>query len=315
MTPALAVNNSFVSKRWPQPEYWAPIVRGLGVSSVQFSFDVLDPVLTGAPGDYEHARQICDAQALSITSAFTGTIAYTQPLLGDPRAHARARAEEWYRHAIKAAARLGARAFGGHVGTMSLHQYAAAAERRRGAAREREAMLRLTRVANRERLECLLWEPQPVWREYPAGMEQVADFVARWADAGDVPIRLCLDLGHACLPGSSGRERDPYAWLEDFGAQARVIHLQQTDGVLDRHWAFVAEHNERGIIEPRRVVEILARVAQSDIELAFEVSVRHDMQEDAVLKQLSASVAHWKSAFAALVESVGVGTEMTPEGT
>ena len=38
------VNLSFAVKRWPEPEVWAAFVRSeLGVTLVQFSFDLLEP--------------------------------------------------------------------------------------------------------------------------------------------------------------------------------------------------------------------------------------------------------------------------------
>jgi hypothetical protein len=39
-------------------------------------------------------------------------------------------------------------------------------------------------------------------------------------DEAHVPVTLCLDVGHQCVPGTSGQDRDPYAWLEQLGSAA-----------------------------------------------------------------------------------------------
>ena len=42
----LGINNAFASKRWPEPMAWSRLIAGdLGLTEVQFSFDLLDPLL------------------------------------------------------------------------------------------------------------------------------------------------------------------------------------------------------------------------------------------------------------------------------
>src|SRR5579862_7850467 len=110
-------NTCFAVKRWPEPEAWSRVVREAGVATVQFSYDLLDPLMVGANRQpWAHVREVCDEAGVTITSAFTGFVAYAQNFLGHPDGGLRHRAEEWFRLAIDAAAVLGARGAGGHMG-------------------------------------------------------------------------------------------------------------------------------------------------------------------------------------------------------
>ena len=68
-------------------------------------------------------------------------------------------------------------------------------------------------------LDYLLVENLVAVRE-PSTMAQVEDLLTD-GDAEHAPWRLCLDVGHQCVPGTDGEERDPYAWLRRFGEPAR----------------------------------------------------------------------------------------------
>src|SRR2546423_6791181 len=100
------------------------------------------------------------------------------------------------------------------------------------------------------------------------------DGVARLLTDGDalhVPIMLCLDVGHQCVPGTTGAERDPYAWLERLGSEAPVVHLQQSDGVGDHHWPFTEETNAKGRIRPDEVLAALDRSGATEVALVLEI--------------------------------------------
>lgn len=287
-------NTAYAVKRWPEPAQWAAVARDAGLSNVQFSFDLLDPLMAERdPGTWDEIRFAADQHGLTITSAFTGLIAYSQNLLGHPDDGQRERAEEWYRLALAAAARIGAEGAGGHVGTISVAQAATPADRAKAISRIIDAMLRLAEVGRREGLRFLLWELMPVAREYPARIEEVEEMLERVRDAA-IPIRLCLDLGHTCLAGASAEDRNPYNWLGRVGSAAHTIHLQQTDGEGDRHWPFTAEFNARGIIDAGRVMEIVRTLPQERVELMLEFIHAFEAPDTQVTEDLRASVAYWR---------------------
>ena len=245
---------------------------------------------------YDETRRICDAAGIDITSAFTGLIQYSQNLLGHPGEAVRARTLDWYRAAIDATAVLGASAVGGHVGALTVRQYRDPTERRDGIVRIIDGVCDLARHAAKRGVESLLWELMPVAREYPADLEAAEELMARLSGATAIPVELCLDMGHACAAGAAGADHDPYAWLERLGRHTRVVHVQQTDGIGDRHWPFTPEFNEQGIVDPERVVELVSRFERTTVEIVLEAIWPFEADDDAVLSDLRSSVRHWGPA-------------------
>lgn len=295
-------NTCFAVKRWPEPAEWARIVKELGVADVQFSFDLADPVLVADASIYRETRKVCDRHEIRITSAFTGLISYSQNALGHPNEVMRRRAEEWFEAAIEATALLGGRGVGGHIAALSVRQHRGLKERERAIGRVIGAVRRLSQKAQRAGLDYLLWEVMPVAREYPADLDSAEELMTSLENDTGVPVVLCTDMGHACAAGAGAQDRDPYTWLERLGRFTQVVHLQQTDGSGDRHWPFTAEFNERGIIEPNRVVELVAKFAREEVELMFEPMFAFEAPDEQVLADLHESVAYWRPA----VEKLGV---------
>jgi sugar phosphate isomerase/epimerase len=294
----LGVNLTFAGKRWPEASAWSRLVAEMGISHVQFSFDLADPELSWDLDRYVRLRTEAAANGVQITSAFTGGMIYVQNFLGDPDLAVRDRAEAWYRRAIAAAARLGASSMGGHMGAISVREWADRDLREARQTAIVEAVLRLSAEAAGHGLDALLWEIMPVIREYPATMETVAAMLERCERSAAVPVELCLDVGHACRQGADDREASPYEWLERFGPQTRCVHLQQTDGRLDRHWPFTEECNRQGIIEPARVVEILRRSGRATVELMLEPIPAPEVSDAQVEADVRASVEHWRPMLA-----------------
>jgi hypothetical protein len=111
-----------------------------------------------------------------------------------------------------------------------------------------------------------------------------------------VPWRLCLDVGHHCVPGTTGAERDPYAWLQRFGSRVVEVQLQQSDGLGDHHWAFTEAHNAGGIIEPGKVLETLDAAGAGIVDLIFEIIPAFEDPDDRVINDLRVSVDLWRNA-------------------
>ena len=304
------VNTCFAVKRWPEPEEWSRLLAEMGVTLAQFSFDLADPVLVGDQSIYLDTRRACDQAGISITSAFTGLIPYSQNLLGHPSEPLRRRALDWYRAAIDATAMLGASAVGGHIGALSVRQYRNLDERRRGIARIVDGVRELAKHAATRGLDCLLWEIMPVAREYPVGLDECEELMVRLDGATAVPVALCLDVGHACAAGAEGANRDPYAWLERLGRYAQVVHVQQTDGVGDRHWPFTAEFNARGIVDPARVVDLVARFERPSVDIILEAVSAFEADDDSVLADVRESVAYWHPALERLGTDGGAGMQL-----
>ena len=295
----LGVNNCFAVKRWPEPEAWATIVRdAMGLDLVQHSLDLVE--LAGPPALWraqaQRVKETSARFALTLHSTFTGLAAYSSNFLLDPDAAVRHQAEDWYRSAIAFTAAAGGRATGGHVGAYSVTEWRDAKRRRE---REQDLINSLHVLAAEARtagLTELYVENLAAARE-PSTMDGVARLLTE-GDGSHVPIKLCLDVGHQCVPGTSGAERDPYAWLERLGSRAPVVQLQQSDAEGDHHWPFTPALNARGRIDADRVLAALGRSGADEVFLILEVIPPFEQDDDQVLDDMVASAVYWRNALA-----------------
>lgn len=287
----LGINTCFAVKRWPQAADWGPIVRDrLGLRLVEHSLDLVDP---GVDDPASLRRQLADL-GLELHSVFTGLAAYSSNLLLHPAADERAAAEAWYRSAISWTARAGGRSVGGHVGAFSVGEWTEPTARGERWDGLRGSLERLAKAARTAGLDHLLVENLAAARE-PSTMAMIRELVTD-GDDRRVPIRLALDVGHMCVPGTSGAERDPYAWLSTMGSLAAEVQLQQSDAGGDHHWPFTAERNAAGRIDADRTIDALAEGGVERCVLLLEVIPAFEQADDEVIDDLVASVEYWRDA-------------------
>ena len=295
----LGVNDCFAVKRWPEPDGWARIVReALGLDLVQHSFDLVE--LGASPtlwrGQAQRVKETCEHVGLTLHSTFTGLAAYSSNLLLDPDAAVRQHAEQWYQSAIAFTAAVGGRGTGGHVGAFSVSDWRDASRRREREQGLRASLQRLAAEARDAGLSELYVENLAPARE-PSTIDGVGRLLTS-GDASHVPIKLCLDVGHQCVPGTSGAERDPYAWLERLGSKSPVVQLQQSDAEGDHHWPFTAAANARGRIDADLVLAALDRSGADDVALILEVIPAFEQDDDQVIEDMIASARYWQDALA-----------------
>jgi D-erythrulose 1-phosphate 3-epimerase len=295
---SLAINTCFAVKRWPEPERWAEIVAGeLGLGMVQHSLDLVDleadaPVREQA----EAVAAACAARGIALHSTFTGLGAYGRNLLLDPDPAQRRRAAAWFRRAIDFTAAAGGRAAGGHVGAFSVADWRDEGRRDRLWDGLRADLRELAAYAGERGLEAFLFENMAARRE-PSTIAEAEALLAP-AEGGRAAVALCLDVGHQCVVGTSGDDRDPYAWLRRLGASSPVVHLQQSDAEADHHWPFTEERNAQGRIDAGRVLDTLDASGAVEIALVLEVIPSFEHDDDLVLAELVASAEHWRTALA-----------------
>jgi sugar phosphate isomerase/epimerase len=292
----LGINTCFAVKRWPRPQEWARIAADeLGLDLVQHSLDLVNlDAGDSLAAQAAEVRGACAAAGLELTSTFTGLIAYSTSLLLHPDAEARRQARDWYERVIEFSALAGARRTGGHVGSLSAADHEDPA-RRAALLTELDGTLReLAARARAAGLGGLLVENMACARE-PATIAEIESLLVA-GDPTRVPIELCLDVGHQCVEGTSGDDRDPYAWLRRLAGRAPVVHLQQSDAAGDHHWPFTAEFNAQGRIDAARVLEAIEASGASEVELILEVIPPFEQDDTRVLADLVVSVAHWRDA-------------------
>jgi hypothetical protein len=295
MRVRLGINTCFAVKRWPGIGDWGPIVRDrLGLRLVQHSLDL---VPTGAAMD-EAVRLAASAHelGLEVHSTFTGLAAYSENLLLAPDPADRRAAASWYGWAIDWTAALGGVATGGHIGAFSVPDWTDPSRRAVLWTELRGTLGDLAVRARDAGLGYLMVENLAAARE-PSTMAMVRELLTT-GDDRMVPIRLCLDVGHMCAPGTTGPDRDPYAWLRELGRDAPVIQLQQSDAEGDHHWPFTPDRNAVGRIDARRVLDALDEGGVKETALVLEMIPPFEQADAALLDDLEASVDHWRTALA-----------------
>ena len=294
MRVTLGVNNCFAVKRWPRPREWAQVVREeLRVDVVQHCLDLTD--LEGdVVAEAEAVRIACADAGLRPHSVFTGLVAYSANLMLAPEAEERRRGSDLWSRAIVFAARAGAISAGGHVGSVSRSDADDPARRALLWGELKVRLAELSSFAARQGLEGLLVENMACDRE-PCRISEIESLMAP-ADSDHAAITLCLDVGHQCVPGTTGDEADPYAWLRRLGARTTVVHLQQSDAEADHHWPFTAQHNAVGRIRAGAVLDALAASGADDVALVLEIVPPFEADDARVLRDLRESVLYWQAA-------------------
>ncbi len=211
----LGINTCFAVKRWPQPQRWAAVVRDdLGLDLVQHSFDLVDLDAAGADvaGQAAGCGQPAPPPGLSCI----------QPSPASPLTRR-----------ICCCTRTPPPGTGPGPGTAAPSTSPPPPARPQPAAMSAPtaSMTGATRCADPPCGQSLpsRWADWPVtrgrpglsasWprisppRASPPPSDQLSSLLTE-GDTAHVPIRLCLDVGHQCVPGTTGRDRDPYAWLK-----------------------------------------------------------------------------------------------------
>ena len=293
MRARLGINTCFAVKRWPRPGDWARIVRDeLGLEVVELSLDLIEDF--GGRQRRDQVRSALDEYGLRAETVFTGLAAYSLNLLMHPDEERRRAAADWYLSVVDLAARVGARGAGGHVGAMSVPDWPDPVRRAERWSGLRQSLAEIAAAARSAGLEYLLVENLASHRE-PSTIAGLETLLTE-GDAAHAPVRLCLDVGHQCVPGTTGPDRDPYAWLAHFGGRLAEVQLQQSDGLADHHWPFTPERNEAGLIDPGRVLDALAEAGAEDVLLVLEVIPAFEQDDAQALAGLRASAELWQAA-------------------
>ena len=296
----LGINTCFAVKRWPEPERWAEIVAGeLGLDLVQHSLDLVDLDCAAAEVTDQAARlrAACAGRGLELDSTFTGLAAYSSNLLLHPDQAARNRARYWYRRVMDFTAACGATSTGGHIGAYSVDDWNRTERRVLLWDELTESLAEVTSYARGCGLSALMAENLAAARE-PSTLEMFANLLTD-GDSLHAPVVACLDVGHMCVPGTSGDDRDPYAWLRLLGARAPIVQLQQTDGLADHHWPFTAARNAGGVIDAGRVLTALDESGAAQVQLILEVIPPFEQDDGTVIGELRESCDYWRAALAA----------------
>jgi D-erythrulose 1-phosphate 3-epimerase len=297
----LGINTCFAVKRWPEPEQWLDIVKNeLGLPCCQFSLDLVDPMFDEvATAAYaERVRAYAAANQVLIHSTFTGLAAYSWSLLLHPDEQMRLAAMRWYERAIDFTARLGASGMGGHLGAFSVPDASNPARKQALIQDMLERLRFLSRYAADRGLQFLLFENMAVTREWGHTIAEAQELISL-TTSNNVPLVLCLDIGHPCALHTGTSSDDYLAWFAQSWAHTPIVHLQQTDTTGDHHWPFTQAYNAMGVIQAEKVISAVRSWSQaSDVYLFLEPIHPFEAADATVLDELRASVTYWQEALA-----------------
>lgn len=291
----LGINMGFAVNKYNEPEVWARIVsEELGLRYVQMVADLLNPFW-----DREYVRsQILrikretGRRGIVVESMFTSAFTRVNHLM-NPDKDAREMWQRWFERLLEAGSELGARNAGSHFGIMTFDTYESKGKREYILNEAIERWQKLTWRAKELGYSELIFEPMSVPREMGNTVEKARWLMDRVNEDSGIPMRICLDVGHAPDPS----ERDPYVWVRELAAESSVIHLQQTARDRSNHSPFTDEYNRGGIIERDRLMQCIRESGCTDVLLAFEISHReHCDYEGRIIPDLKASVEYFRKA-------------------
>lgn len=290
----LGTNLGFAINKYIEPEEWTRIVgEELNLRHVQFVADLLNPFL---PKDYidkqvEKIQKYTEIYNISVDSVFTSAFTRVNHLM-NPDYEARKIWLQWFKDFFDIGARLGAKTGGSHFGILTFASYNDTEKRKSLIDECVKSWQELSHYARDIGFEALIFEPMSVPREMANTVEESLELMNRVNEDCGVPMKICLDIGHAPHP----TQRDPYEWIERLGAYSPIIHLQQTELNKSNHWPFTEEYNEKGIIKAEKVLKSLEKSGAKESLLMFEISHREHWDTDfRIIEDLKESVDYWRN--------------------
>lgn len=276
----LGLNLSFAVKRWMKPAQLARMCReDFGVEHVQFTWDLIDPWWPDGQRDQmaDEYREAFAAEGVAIDATFAGLAAYSYANFLAPSALQREIAFTYFKRAADMSVRMGAKVLGSPVGAMNYDDARDEKKRRELYEGMLDYIRRLAEYGEEKGLEEIHIEATPLWTEFPHSPEVSLEMM-RDLEGTAIPVKLLIDWGHALYKPLLKEEADMSLWLKKCAPYVGSIHLQQTDGMLDRHWDFTRE----GIVTPEYIRRAVKEAGLEDIVQYLEVVTVFEDEDDHV---------------------------------
>lgn len=277
----LGLNLSFAVKRWIEPERLAKLIKNdFGVDHIQFTWDLIDPWWP------EEQRKIMaqeyktafEKAGVTVDATFGGLSSYSYAHLLAPSEIQREIAFSFFKRAIDLTIELGAEVMGTPVGGMS-YDDARNPERREDLYKEMLQYIRkLAEYGKTRGLKEIHIEATPLITEFPHS-PQVSIQMMKDLEGTEIPVKLLIDWGHALYKPLLKEEADINLWFQKCAPYIGSIHLQQTDGLLDRHWDFT---HKDGIITPELIKDAVKKANLENITQYLEVVTIFEEDDDKV---------------------------------
>jgi len=287
MDMVLGLNLSFAVKRWMKPEELARMCReDFKVSLVQFTFDLINPWWPEAQRDKmaNAYRDAFAAQGIAIDAAFGGLASYSYAQFLSPFKEQREIAL-LLKRGIDMTRALGADIMGTPVGGMD-YEDARDPTRREALYREMlDSLCELAAYGKEKGLREIHIEATPLITEFPHS-PAVSVQMMKDLDGSAIPIKLLIDWGHALYRPLLKEEADIDLWFRVCAPYIGSIHLQQCDGLLDRHWDFTKE----GIITPELILSATEKAGLSGVPQYLEVVTIFEQDDDEIYQGMKTTM-------------------------
>lgn len=276
----LGLNLSFATKRWLDPYQLAAMCRNdFKVEQIQFTWDLIDPwwpviQRNALAGEY---RRAFEAEGLLLDATFGGIASYTYAQLLAPSELQREVSYQFFQRAIDLTVEMGVEVMGTPVGGMTYDHSRNAKMREERYVNMLEYLFRIAEYGKDKGLKEIHIEATPLITEFPHSPEASVQMMEDLASSA-IPYKLLVDWGHALFSPLLGQEADMGHWLKACKPYIGSIHLQQTDGLLDRHWDFTKE----GIVTPQLIKKATEDADLSDIVQYLEVVPAFEAFDDEV---------------------------------
>ncbi len=285
----IGVNLSFAVKRWLKPSELAKICKNeLSVSKVQFTWDLIDPWWPDAQRNelaHEYRKEF-SKQGIEISSSFGGVASYTYSQLLSPTTLQREISFEFFKRAVDLTVELGADVMGTPIGGMSNEDSSNPETRKLLYYTALDYIRRLAVYGKQKGLKEILIEATPLISEFPHSPEESQKMMKDLDNTTDIPVRLLIDWGHALFKPLLKNQADMELWLKKCSPYVSCIHLQQTDGVWDRHWDFTKE----GIVTGELIKKTLKNSGSMNIPQYLEVVTIFEDNDEDVLDRMKKSM-------------------------
>ncbi|MFA6856767.1 MAG: sugar phosphate isomerase/epimerase family protein [Treponema sp.] len=292
----LGLNLSFAVKRWQEPDILAKMVReDFGITCVQLSWDQINPWWPDAARDRlaEKSAYAFRKEGITITSTFGGLASYSYGQLLSASEDERRISLDFLKRAVDMSVRMGVDTIGTPVGGMSNKDAYDPVSRQKCWQYAVDGIMSLAAYGAQQGLKEILIEATPLETEFPSTPDESVRLM-KDLEGSAVPVRLLVDWGHALYQPLLKEKADMELWLKTCRDFIGAIHLQQTDGKLDRHWGF----SQEGLVTPGYIKTLAEKTGTEDIIQYLEVVPPFEAFDADVYREIQTSVTILKTVFA-----------------
>lgn len=286
----LGVNLSFAVKRWLGGAQLAAIVKEeLGIDRVQFTWDLVDPWWPEALRDpiaRDYAKAF-KAAGIEIESSFGGLASYTYNHFLAPTDELRQLGKQHLRRAIDMTSEMQVPVVGMPLGSYSADDAVNPMRREEIYKQALEAIVDISIYAKQRGMKAIMIEPVPLATEFPSSAEDSLQLMKGLEGESEIPVRLCVDWGHALFQPLFGDQANMDHWMGVCGDYIACFHIQQTDGLLDRHWSFT----RKGLVTPNLLSHFETKYQQSETTFFMEIMYPFEEPDGSVLSDMKQAVA------------------------